>query len=391
MDKLPEKGPISDHHLHILNDAGVLVKDGKIRKIGSYKTLAAEATDWIRIEQPCVALPGLIDCHTHICFAGSRAGDYTKRLSGMTYQEIAASGGGILDTVRQTRAASQQLLEELLRQRIQKLIAQGITTCEVKSGYGLTFEDELKMLRAITEVGKECPIQLIATCLAAHVRPAEFETNEKYLDYITDTLFPKLTCKRIDIFVEEKAFTVAEARTYLKKAQQAGFDITIHADQFSRGGAQLAAELNAISADHLECSTVEDAKCLAAQSVTAVVLPGASLGLGIPMPPARMLLDQGAAVAIASDWNPGSAPMGQLLLQAAVLGAQQKLTIAETFAGITCRAAKALNLNDRGTITLGSKADLALFPTTDYREILYHQGSLQPFCVVSSGKCLFNN
>lgn len=393
LENLPDAGPISDERLIIHKEAGILVRDGKIKKIGSYESIAKEASDHLLMDRRCVALPGLIDCHTHICFAGSRASDYTKRLNGMTYQEIAASGGGIMDTVRQTRAASQETLEELLRLRVQKLILQGITTCEVKTGYGLSVDDELKMLHAILAVGQESPIELIPTCLAAHVKPPEFQSNAAYLDYIATNLFPKIRehCRRIDIFTEDKAFSIEESRAYLQKAKQLGFDITIHADQFSSGASRLAAELQAISADHLEMTTQQDATLLAKAGVTATVLPGASLGLGIDMPPARMLLDQGARLAIASDWNPGSAPMGQLLLQTALLGAQQKLTHAETLAGITTRAAKALNLTDRGTLTLGTKADIALFPTTDYRDILYHQGSLQPFCVVSAGKCLFMN
>lgn len=390
MTHLPEKGPISDTILSVIENGAILIKDGLIEKIGSYKELKDQAEKKILIDRPCVALPGLIDCHTHTCFAGTRSGDYTKRLQGKTYLQIAAEGGGILDTVRSTRAATEDELETLLTERVHKLLLQGITTCEVKSGYGLTLEDEIKMLRVIKRVSKKGPVELITTCLAAHMRPPEFNSNTEYLNYILSDILPVVKSEklsnRVDIFVEEKAFSVAEARAFLKRAQEMGFDITIHADQFSRGGAQLAAELRACSADHLEQSTAEDAKLLMQNSVTATVLPGATLGLGLPFPHARMLLDAGTSLAIASDWNPGSAPMGQLLLQASLLGAQQKLTTAETLAAITCRAAHALRLKDRGQITPGFRADVALFPTQNFHQILYHQGSLQPFSVVSAGK-----
>lgn len=389
MTNLPEQGPISDSALAFIENGAILMKNGVIEKIGTFNDLKEQAEKKILIDRPCVALPGLIDSHTHICFAGSRAGDYTKRLQGKTYLEIAAEGGGILDTVKQTRAASESDLETLLTERVQILLRQGITTCEVKSGYGLTLEDELKMLRVIQRVAKKEPVELISTCLAAHMRPPEFSSNTEYLNYIVTKILPAVKAEklsnRVDIFVEEKAFTVAEARDFLQRAKQMGFDITIHADQFTRGGAELAAELGACSADHLEASTFEDAVLLAKNGVTATVLPGATLGLGLPFPQARMLLDSGTSLAIASDWNPGSAPMGQLLLQAALLGAQQKLSTAETFSAITSRAAKALRLKDRGQIAPGLRADLALFPTHNYRQILYHQGSLQPFSVITAG------
>lgn len=389
MTDLPEQGPISDSALKVIENGAILFRDGIIESIGTFNELNDQADKKILIDRPCVALPGLIDCHTHICFAGSRAGDYTKRLRGKTYQEIAAEGGGILETVHQTRAASESELEALLMERIDKLLRQGITTCEVKSGYGLNLEDELKMLRVIAKAEKKAPITLVSTCLAAHVCPPEYSSHADYLNFIITTLLPRIKSEnlsqRVDIFVEEKAFSVSEARAFLIRAKELGFDITLHADQFTRGGARLAAELHASSADHLEVSTIEDAHALAKAAVVATVLPGATLGLGQPFPNARMLLDAGACVAIASDWNPGSAPMGQLLLQAALLGAEQKLTTAETLAALTCRAAKALRLKDRGRIAPGLRADLALFPTQNYHQILYHQGSLQPFSTVSAG------
>lgn len=383
MRRLSLQGPIKDDALEVIHDGALLVENKKIVSVDTWKELLPLAQKRQEVNSPSVCLPGLIDSHTHLCWAGSRVQDYVRRLQGMNYQEIARAGGGILDTVAKTRQASEGELVSLLLERCSFLKSRGVTTCEVKSGYGLTIQDELKILRAIKKASQKAPITLIPTCLAAHARPPEYPDNTSYLKACIHELFPILKqeqlTNRIDIFVDEGAFTVEEARFYLKEAKAQGFEIVLHADQFTRGGALLAAELQALSADHLECSRFEDAQTLAAASVVATVLPGASLGLGIPFPPARMLLDSGACLVIASDWNPGSAPMGQLLTQAALLGMQQKLSMAETWAGITFRAAHALSLNDRGVLDVGKRADFVCYSCGDYREILYSQGSQKAF------------
>lgn len=382
MAGLATAGPIPDDALQIQEDAGILVEDGKILAIGPFEELRKQADEVEEIEEPTVALPGLIDCHTHICYGGNRAADFARRLQGMGYQEIAAAGGGILDTVRQTRAASEESLVASMRGRLRRLEALGVTTCEVKSGYGLSVDDELKMLRAITRAAEQERIDVIPTCLAAHTVPPEAESAEAYLSQMSKRLLPEVEAQglaqRVDIFIEEGAFSVELARPYLCRAKELGFKLTIHADQFSLGGSALAAELGALSADHLEQSGDAELAELKAAGVIPVVLPGASIGLGMSFSPARRMLDAGLPVAIASDWNPGSAPMGNLLAQAAILAAAEKLSTAETLAGITLRAAAALDLPDRGKIASGLRADLSLFPTDDYRAILYHQGELRP-------------
>ncbi|MEO1587001.1 MAG: amidohydrolase family protein, partial [Bacteroidota bacterium] len=231
----------------------------------------------------------------------------------------------------------------------------------------------------------------IPTCLAAHIPPKDRTGNaSSYLKEIQEELWPILLreglTKRMDIFVEEGAFSVEEARVYLKAAQTAGFDLTLHVDQFHPGSSLLAVELQALSADHLEASGTREIQALAQSDVVAVALPGASLGLGDRFTPARKLLDAGASLAIASDWNPGSAPMGQLLLQAALLSVYEKLSTAETLAGLTVRAASALNLQDRGKLVPDCRADIIAFPVDDYREILYQQGSLLPHRVWMRGQ-----
>lgn len=386
MDGLAPEGPLQDNHLHIITDAGIIIDSGKILEIGKFDDLRKIGDPQYEIESPAVVLPGFIDAHTHLCFAGSRSHDYEMRLSGKTYQQIAEQGGGILDTVRKTREASRDVLIELMLKRLQRHLASGVTTCEVKSGYGLNVWDEIKMLEAIQEAANRQPVDLVPTCMAAHALPWEFTSKSDYLEFLQYSLLPMVLernlSKRADIFVEKEAFPAEEARPYLLAAKALGFSIVVHADQFTRGGAMLAAELHADSADHLEVSNAEDLKAMKKSGVVPVVLPGASLGLGIAFPPARMILDAGLPLVIGSDWNPGSAPMGQLLLQAAVLGAAQRLTMAETLAALTVRAAGVLKLSDRGRLVPGFQADIIIFSCPNYQEILYNQGSVLPSLIV---------
>lgn len=389
LENLPAKGAIDDEQLVIRENAGVLVNGDVIEAIDDFDTLAKSCDQVEKIEEDCVLLPGFVDAHTHICFGGSRARDYAMRVAGKPYLEIARAGGGILDSVRKTREAPLDTLVTSATQRASRHLAEGVTTCEVKSGYGLSVEAELKMLEAIQKVNDTHAIDIVPTCLAAHMRAPEYDDSVAYLNDVLDKLLPEVKARklanRVDIFVEDTAFSVEEGRHYLNKAKAMGFDITIHADQFSTGGSALACEVGAISADHLEASTEAEVALLAKADTVAVVLPGVTFGLGMDYAPARKLLDQGACVAIATDWNPGSAPMGDLLMQAAVLGAVEKLTTAETFAGMTFRAAKALNLHDRGQLIAGQLADFVGFATDDYREILYHQGKLKPHKVWKRG------
>jgi imidazolonepropionase len=381
---LPLKGALKDDQLQIIPNGGIVTENGLILAIGDFEALRKQnpLAQVNEIEGDGVLLPGFVDCHTHICFAGSRAKDYALRIQGKTYLEIAKSGGGIWDSVTQTRAADEALLTELLLKRIERHLAEGVTTIEVKSGYGLSVEQELKQLRAIKAASTQTKASLVATCLAAHMVPKDFNGSQsEYLEHILTDLLPVIRkenlAKRVDIFIEESAFNAGNAIIYLTKAKQMGFDITVHADQFTTSGSKVAVNIGAVSADHLEASRDEEIKLLANSNTVAVTIPGASLGLGMPYAPARKLLDAGACLAIASDWNPGSAPMGDLLMQAAVMSAAEKLSTAEVFAGLTFRAAKALNMNDRGILEAGKKADLQIYPVNDYREILYQQGKLR--------------
>jgi len=390
---LPLKGKINEEQLEIINNGGIIIEDDKILSIDDFNSLTSSYPhiEIEKIETEQILLPGFIDSHTHICFGGNRAKDFAMRLDGKTYLEIAESGGGIWSTVTQTRNKTTDELKDITLKNSTQLSKQGITTAEVKSGYALSVVDEIKMLEAINMANQESEIDLLPTFLGAHMKPKDFEgTNKEYLELLVKDVFPQLQSKklanRVDIFVEQSAFSVEEGDYYLNEAQKQGFEITIHADQFTAGGSYLATKYNALSADHLEFSEEEEIKNLANSDVVATVLPGASIGLGMQYAPARKLLDAGCCVAIASDWNPGSAPMGNLLAQASILATFEKLSMAEVLAAITFRAAKALNLSDRGTIEKGKKADFVIFSTFDYRNIIYQQGQLQPTSVWKNGK-----
>ena len=271
----------------------------------------------------------------------------------------------------------------------------GVTTLEVKSGYGLSIDEELKMLRAIKDANASISADLIPTCLAAHMLPKDYlGSASEYLEEISTKLFPILKeeqlTNRIDAFIEESAFSKNQIVLYFQKAKEMGFDITVHADQFSPSGSEVAVKFGAISADHLEASTQKEIELLAKSNVIATALPGASLGLGCNFTPARKILDAGGTLAIASDHNPGSAPMGDLLTQASILGAFEKLSNAEVMAGVTFRAAAALNLSDRGQLAKGFLADLSIFHTHDHKEILYNQGAFKPCMVWKNGEVVFD-
>lgn len=387
---LPLRGKLSDEQLEIIENAGILVNDDVIVKIDDFEKLIPEADDIEEILDEKVAVPAFVDCHTHICFGGNRANDFSMRNAGKTYLEIAAAGGGIWSSVEHTRNASEEELLESLSERIQYLVSLGITTIEIKSGYGLNLQQEIKMLKVINMAREKTQATLVPTCLAAHMKPKDFEySSEQYLDYVLEDILTEVKesnlAKRVDIFIEKSAFQPEESQLFLERAKILGFDITVHSDQFTAGSSRVAVDVGAKSADHLEATTDENIDYLAQSDTVAVALPGASLGLGEPFAPARKLLDAGAILAIASDWNPGSAPMGNLITQASILATYQKLSTAEVLAGVTFRAAYALGLEDRGVLAEGMKADFVAYNTDNYQNILYKQGALVPSSVYING------
>ncbi|WP_265129421.1 imidazolonepropionase [Chryseobacterium oranimense] len=392
---LPLRGKISDDQIDIILNGGILIDNGLINNVGDFETLKNDNPDaeTVILEGDQIVLPGFVDSHTHICFGGNRANDFAMRNAGKTYLEIAESGGGIWSSVQHTRNASEEELLKTLLERIQFLISLGITTIEIKSGYGLDVENELKMLRIIKKAQSQTPAKLVPTCLSAHLKPRDFEGgNQEYLEYILNEILPKVKdenlAQRVDIFIEKSAFQPEESKEFLLKTKDLGFDITVHADQFTPGSSRIAVEVGAKSADHLEATIDEDIEFLAKSDTVATALPGASLGLGEKFTPARKLLDAGAIVAIASDWNPGSAPMGNLITQASILATFEKLTTAEVLAGMTFRAAYALSLENIGKLEPGKKADFVTFKTDNFQNVLYNQGSLNAENVYIDGNLI---
>ena len=389
MVNLPERGAISDNSLEIIDDGGVVIEDGKIIEVGDFLSLSKNNLDVREITYPCVLLPGFIDSHTHVCHYGNRSDEYAKRNSGISYQQILEEGGGIHNTMNSTSNSTDEQLTDDTLNRLKRHFQEGVLTCEVKSGYAPNLEDEVRMLRIINEIDSSNDIDLISTCLAAHVTPKKYESSKKYLDSIVNELLPIIKeenlSNRVDIFIEEKAFSITEASNFLEKIKS-DFYITAHANQFTSGGLKVGVDNGAVSVDHLEVITDQEIDYLSKSDTTGVVLPGCSVGLGIPFAPARKLLDYNCKVSIASDWNPGSAPMGDLLMQASLLGSTEKLSNAEVLAGITCRAANALSLEDRGSLENGKIADMIGFKTNDFRDILYNQGKLKPSFICKRGK-----
>ncbi|WP_333850733.1 imidazolonepropionase [Epilithonimonas sp.] len=393
LNNLPLKGKLNDESLEIISNGGILTENGKILEVNDFDFLKQKfpnfEIDFVEGEQ--IALPAFVDAHTHICFGGNRANDFAMRNAGKTYLEIAESGGGIWSSVQHTRQASEDDLVNGILERVNVLLNQGITTIEIKSGYGLNVDEELKMLRAIKKAQDLTKATLVPTCLSAHLKPRDFEgTSEEYLNYILNEILPKVKeenlANRVDIFIEKSAFQLEESKNFLVKAKELGFQITVHADQFTAGSSRIAVEVGAKSADHLEATIDEDIEFLANSNTVAIALPGASLGLGVPFSPARKILDKGGILAIATDWNPGSAPMGNLVTQASILATYQKLTTAEVLAAITFRAAYALDLDDRGVLAEGKKADFLTYETDNFQNILYHQGSLKPKNIYINGE-----
>jgi imidazolonepropionase len=326
-----------------------------------------------------VITPALIDCHTHIVHGGNRAREFEMRLNGASYEEIARAGGGIVSTVAATRGASEAELRASALPRIDALIAQGVGTVEIKSGYGLDIETELKMLRVARDLGQERPITVVTSFLGAHAVPAGAEAAA----YIDTVCLPALEAAHaeglvdaVDGFCEGIAFDTAQIARVFDRAQALGLPVKLHAEQLSHiGGIALAARYGALSADHVEYATAQDAATLAASGTVAVLLPGAFYTIHeTQAPPVQAFRDHGVAMAVGTDWNPGSSPLGSLLLAMNMACTLFRLTPAEALAGTTRNAARALGLTDRGVIAPGMRADLAIWDIGDPAELSYGIG-----------------
>ena len=370
-------GPQSD--VHPISNAALAWRDDRISWAGPEADLPAEYRgDATQDAGGRLVIPGLVDCHTHLGFAGWRADEFARRIRGESYQAIARAGGGILATVRSTRAASVEDLVARSGGFLAEMARLGVTSVECKTGYGLQEETELRQLEAYRRLSELGPQRLVATLLAAHTVPPEFrDRREAYIRLVVDRLIPRaagLGARFCDVFVEENAFSLEEARAVLTAGKAAGLRAKLHADQLrAGGGAELAAELGAVSADHLEHASEAGIQAMAAAGVVAVSLPLATLYLGQAPMPARRLLDAGCAVAVATDFNPGSAPSYHLPLAMMLACTLQRMTPAEALKGATIVAARAIGLDGLvGSLEPGKAADFAVIDAPDVGHWLYH-------------------
>jgi imidazolonepropionase len=380
--------------LRIVENAGLLIEDGRIVEVGASSEIEAKVrpgAEVIDAEGRCVT-PGFVDAHTHLVFAGNRADEYEKRIAGATYQEIAAAGGGILRTLRLTRAASEDELLGAARRHRDWMLRGGTTTIEAKSGYGLDHETELKMLRVIGRLNEEGPARIVPTLLAAHTIPPEFLSGRAdYVRWVAEELIPEVAAAGLarycDAFCDDHAFTVDETRIVLESAKRHGMGLRIHAEQFRPGtGAGLAAELGAATADHLETVTDETLGQLREAGVQPVLLPGSVFALSrTEYPPARKMAEAGLAIVLATDFNPGSSPVASMPFMLSLACLQMRLTPAEALTAATVNAAYSLGLGgDVGSIEAGKRADFLIHEFTDYRELAYFVAApLQPRVFVS--------
>jgi imidazolonepropionase len=369
----------------VLEDAFVLCEGGRIAEVGRMRDLGALDGDVEEVHgRGLCAIPGLVDCHTHVCFAGDRVGEFDLRARGASYEELHAAGGGILSTVRATRAAGEDALHAAVLRHREWMLHAGTTTFEGKSGYGLDRGTELASLRAVGAAGG------IPTWLGAHAVPPEHGDADSYLDFAIAEVLPEAAqiAEAADVFVERGAFSVEQAQRYLEACREAGLELRLHGDQFSELGAiGLAVELGARSVDHLEATGDDGIRRLAASEVVGVVLPVAALVLGRPMPRARELVDAGGALALATDFNPGSAFCESLPLVCSLACTQLGLSPGEALGAVTVNAAHVLRRADRvGRLTPGFDADLVLLDASDWRHLAYHVGGEVVRAVLQSGR-----
>lgn len=378
----------------LLKNTSIYLEGGRIKWIGKSLPKSLRKKDLNKIEGrgKCV-LPGFIDSHTHLVFAGNRADEFQMRINGSTYEEIAKAGGGIISTVKATRKASKKELKKLAQKRINSSISFGVTTIEAKSGYGLNTVTELKMLDVINELNRELPIDIYTTFLGAHAFPKD-KSKEEYLEEILYEMIP-LIAKRnlatfIDAFCEKKYFSVSDTKKIFHQGIKFGLVPKLHTNQFySIGGIEAAISCGAISVDHLEVMKPSDIKALINSGTIACVLPSVSYFLDIPYAPARKMIESKIPVALATDFNPGSAMSENIQLVMSMAVQLLKMNIEETINAVTINAAAALGVSHNvGSIETGKQADMVIFDTSNYKDIIYHFGVNQVEKVIKRGEII---
>ncbi|AKG71161.1 imidazolonepropionase [Serratia fonticola] len=383
-----------DGKYHIISNGAIAVRAGKIVWMGEQAAMPAlAATKTVKLDGGIIT-PGLVDCHTHLVFGGNRSGEFEQRLNGVSYAEIAAQGGGIISTVKATRDAQEELLLEQALFRLRPLLAEGVTCVEIKSGYGLTLASELKMLRVARRLAEILPVEVKTTCLAAHALPPEYAgRSDDYIDLVCNTIIPEAAAAgladAVDAFCEHLAFSPEQVERVFAAAELAGLPVKLHAEQLSSlGGSALAARHHALSADHLEYATEQDAIAMAAAGTVAVLLPGAYYLLReTQCPPVELFRKHGVAMAIASDANPGTSPALSLRLMINMACTLFRLTPEEALAGVTLHAAKALGLQEtHGSLEVGKVADFVHWPLARPAELAYWLGGQLPCTVIFRGE-----
>ena len=370
--------------LGIISDGGLLAADGRITHVGRTREIEklCQRNTEVVDAGGCAVLPGFVDAHTHLVFAGNRLEDFESRARGETYRQIAKRGGGIQTTVQATRATTEDDLVALAKNRASWFLRNGTTTIEAKSGYGLTLKDELKILRVIRRVGAETPLETVPTFLGAHAFPPEFRENHAgYISLIIDEMLPAIAQEKVaeycDIFCEQNYFDVEDSGRILTSAKQLGLKLRMHVDQLTNGGgAKLAAELGAITADHLEQTAADGISALAKAGVQPVLLPGSVYALGSKKyPDARRMIDAGLAVVLATDFNPGSSPSASMPMMLSLAVTQMRMSPTEAIIAATINAAASLDRVDTiGSLEQGKLANFVIYDCDDYRELAYWFG-----------------
>ncbi len=387
--ELDQIHPIADHSIVIENDIiKDIVPDSSLKNFSTYQII--DVTDK-------TVLPGLVECHTHTAFAGSRADEFRMKIAGVHYEEIASKGGGILSTVKAVRESSFEELVQIVSPRIGYFISQGITTLEIKSGYGLDFDNEMKLLHLIKYLNEIYSIDIIPTFLGAHTFPSEFKENHQgYIDLIINKMIPHIAKNKLavfcDAFCEKTAFSSEEVDAIFTRASDSGMGLKLHTEQFNNiGGLGTALKHHAASVDHLEVMAEKDIAKTAESDTVATLLPGVSFFLNYGYAPAEKLIEADAIVALATDYNPGSSHIANLNLIMSLACLKMNMTIEQSISAVTINSAKALNRNhEAGSIEIGKKADFAVFNTKEYADIIYQVGKNINYMTIKNGKIIFD-
>ena len=386
------------NEINSIENHSIILEDGIIKDVLPNSSLKINSSDIIVDVKDKIVLPGLVECHTHSAFAGSRANEFRMRLAGESYEEIAKKGGGINTTVKAVREASIEELINLLTKRVKYFISQGITSLEIKSGYGLDYENELKLLQAINYLKDISPIDIVPTFLGAHTFPPEFkDDHEGYIDLLIKKLIPHISlhkfAKYFDAFCEKTAFSSSEVDRIFSKAKESGLELKLHSEQFNNiGGIDIALRHNITSIDHLEVLENSKLDALANSEIVCTLLPGVSFFLNYQYAPARKLIDNNAIVALATDYNPGSSHISNLNFIMSLAALRMKMTIEETISAVTINASKAIGLNETtGSIEINKQADFAVFDTIEYSDIVYNVGKNLNCITIKNGEIIFDS